>query len=229
MADEQNNFSFTRPLAIVCEGPDDQRFYETLIKKRALPAFQVIPSIKLSTEQKTGGLNGIKQALKVLKSGAITSLENLKLLVLAADNDAEKDVLGELKKALKANGFDAPRKAGKIKASSTDGLPAIAIVLIPIEDRGDLETLCKKVLFKKWPTAGACIDAFLTCTGAYASTPAWTKSNLDKARIHAAITGYNKKDPEKTLKDCFQSTLVDLTCKEFDSIANTVKALGEGI
>jgi hypothetical protein len=211
---------FSKQLILVCEGPDDARFYETLIKKRGLPDFEVIPVQNINGQ--TGGLGGFEPSMRAIQPW--TSLRVVKLLVLAADN--ESGVLSILKRALRDNAFDYPKKSAQLQYTTRLGKPSTAIVLLPTKGRGDLETLCLPMLYLKWPKARACVRAYLKCSRATTASPRWTPSNLDKARIHAVIAGFNRQDPEKILRDCFQGGLIDLNHNTFDAIADLIKRLG---
>ncbi len=215
---------FTEERVLVCEGIDDKRFFEALIRTWKLPSFQVFAANTLNPDR-TGGLNGFERSVSSIKP--LTSLSKVKLLVLAADNDAHEDALGTLKAALRNNGFSCPDSVGVVARSSEQGMPSTGIVLVPGERNGALEALCLDVLFEKWPSAQKCIETFLSCTGASSATPPWTESNLDKSRLHAAIAGYNRTDPEKGLRDCFQGGVIDVGHAVFRSVFEALENLAK--
>jgi hypothetical protein len=208
--------SFSKELVLLCEGTEDERFYEKLIKKRGLPDFEIF-SVKRINGQ-TGGLSGFDAAVQAIRPW--TSLSIVKRLVLAADH--EPGVLRLLKSVLKRYGFDSPKRAGDIQFTTNLGKPSTAIILLPLKKHGDLETLCLPILYEKWRRCRGCVTKYLQSTGA----AQWQRSNRDKARIHAIIAGFNKRDPEKTLRDCFSSDLIDLKHDTFNELANLLTRLG---
>jgi hypothetical protein len=214
---------FEEERVLVCEGPDDARFYGKLIKKRNLPNFHVIPVKDLNG--KTGGVRGFQPSMEAI--GPLTSLSKVKLLLLAGDN--ERGVFSALRDSLRNNGFNYPGRVGKIAKSTKPNKPATSIVLLPTGRRGDLETVCLPLLYAKWKTAEKCIEAFLKCSGATKRKAGWTRSNLDKARLHAAIAGFNRADPEKILRDCFHSGLLDVEDEVFKPIAEQLLAIANAV
>jgi hypothetical protein len=204
---------FKKELVLLCEGPEDARFYEKLIRKRSLSGFEVFYVQQINGT--TGGLNGFEPSISAIK--AWTSLTKVKLLVLAADN--EPKVFGRLKTILRKHAFDYPKKASKIRFTTMLGRPSTAIMLLPLKSRGDLETTCLPILYERWPKSRTCVRNYLKSTGAIS----WGHSNLDKARLHAIIAGFNKHDPEKTLRDCFSSNVIDVMHESFNDIEKLLR------
>jgi len=203
---------FTKPRFLLCEGDDDKGFFETLIKNRGLPDFQVCHSAECNSAR-AGGRSGFAKSLRGFE--ALSGFRDVRAFLIASDNDALGTAFAEVRRALSDNGHLAPASPAEVGALR--GKP-VAILMIPNADRvGDLESLCLPAIYDKWPRAEECITRFLECTGANT----WAKrSSLSKARARSAAVGFNEDDPYKGPGHLFRNGTLSVLHSCFDEIAD---------
>lgn len=195
---------------ILCEGPHDKSFLETLIKERKLGSFQVETAYECVGK---GGCEGFGPALEGFE--AVTGLEQLKGILIMTDNDNKQTFPKLLKQLVKA-GYNPTKSPflGEIL-----GKPLV-IVLVPDDKTyGDLEKLCLPALYSKWPKARECVEAYLKCTGA----EKWSgkrDQQLNKAKVRSIIAGYYDADPYKGLGYLFKDNKSLARHKCFDRLAD---------
>jgi hypothetical protein len=212
------SFSFTKPRFILCEGIDDKAFLEALIEDRHLPEFQVRHSAECNKTQ-TGGNTGFRPAVKGME--ALSGFDQLRALLIVADNDVLGQSFHDTQTAFTANGYIAPPTPGEI--GNMKG-KAVAIFMVPSADTvGDLESLSLPAIYQKWPRAKRCVPLFLKCTGAIACTgkPKWPKrSSISKAYARAAAVGFNEDDPYMGIGYLFKHHQLSPQHECFNEIAN---------
>jgi hypothetical protein len=151
----------TRPFLILCEGVSDKHFFDRLIAKRQIEnCFQV--KFPHRGDDKTGGRSKFGAWLDVVADSE-DFLTNIRAVLVVSDND-DASSFTEVKKSLeKAEKFSIPANVREV-AQSTD-LPALVILMVPIDSFGNLESLCLSAAYKKWPIKHS-VDNFTNATDA---------------------------------------------------------------
>lgn len=203
--------AFTKPRFMLCEGDDDKGFFETLIRERKLPDFQICHSAECNKEG-TGGKTGFPKALKGME--VLSGFRDLRAMLIVADNDELNITFSETQDALTDNGHTAPANPHAI--GNMLGKP-VAIFMLPDERTvGDLETLCLPAIHAKWPAAQNCVTAFMQCSGA----SNWKRrASISKARARAAAVGFYEPDPYKGIGHLFRNSTLSPLDPCFDGVA----------
>jgi hypothetical protein len=210
-------FDFTKPRFILCEGPDDKQFLETLVTTRpGLPEFQICHAAECNANRQ-GGRSGFRQSL----DGGIRLLSGfagLRAILIVSDNDATNS-FAEVQYELTVAGHTPPPTANAL--GLVFGKP-VAVLMVPsVNTLGDLESLALPAIYQAWPKAKICVPLFLRCTGALKCFGGanWPKrSSVNKARARAAAVGFNKDDPYKGIGRLFQSGTLSTSHSCFDGL-----------
>ena len=213
------SFEFTKPRFVLCEGPDDKQFLETLTKVRpGMPEFQVRHAAECNDKQQ-GGRSGFRLCLD---DGirAFAGFSQLRAFLIVSDNDAVSS-FGDVQEELKAAGHAPPTDANSV--GNILGKP-VAIRMIPNPVAlGDLESLSLPTIHERWPKAKICVPLFLRCTGALTifGHSKWPKrSSISKARARAATVGFNSDDPYKGIGHLFQKGTLSINHSCFNELAD---------
>lgn len=203
---------FTKKRFLLCEGDDDKGFFESLIRYRRLPDFQVCCTAECNTKA-VGGVSGFAKSIEGMEV-LYGFRDVLKALLFVSDNDILGKSFEYIQRALTMNGYTAPNTHDTVGQMA--GKP-VAIFMIPRHDKiGDLETLCLPTIHAKWPTAEGCVNSFLQCSGA----TGWThRASINKARVRSATVGFNERDPYKRIGDLFKNRTLSVNHACFDEIA----------
>lgn len=186
---------FDRPWLIACEGPGDKNVLDRLISHHVLDQRFVVqfPGKELGGSP---GRGGIVPWLDLAYETDTEFRRNVKAVLIIADNDdvpedSFKEILVGLKKA-KALKTALPTKAQEVVR--TAGMPDLSILMIPIGERGAIESLCVAAAYSSWPVQSA-VDAYI------AATPAktWGPTKQAKARMQVVIGGTCEQRPETSL------------------------------
>lgn len=205
-----DTWEFTEKRFILCEGPHDKEFVESLIKERDLGPFQVMASYDCSG---FGGVDGF--GLSIESFPPIAGFDDLIGIAIITDND-NSDSITKLETKLKNHGYvpTVPRARGTIANKP--------IILVPLPDNencGDLEKMCLPALYAKWPGSETCMGKYLQCTGALS----WRKTQqLSKAKVRCIISAYHESDPYKGLGYFFKENKSLTRHKCFDYLANVL-------
>ncbi len=208
-----DNFEFTKSHFLMCEGDDDKGFLETLIKERGLPDFQVCHAAECN-DKNTGGRPGFEHSLAGFS--IIKGFAYVKAILIVSDNDTPAS-FNEVCSALTNNNYTAPSTPNSVGSIKTK---PVAILMIPRNKNGDLETLCLPSIHEKWPKSSECVTSFLRCTGA----DQWQKSSsVNKARARAATVGFNEEDPFRGIGHLFRRGTLSSKNACFDEVAEFLK------
>lgn len=205
---------FTKPRFLLCEGDDDKGFFETLIRTRGLPEFQVCQAAECN-ERNSGGRGGFRYSLDP-GIALFKGFKELRAILIVSDNDKASS-FREVQDELTVHGYTAPANPNAI--GTLLGKP-VAILMIPPDQHGDFEKLCFPEIARKWPKAEQCVDAFMTCTGA----KDWTKtSSINKARARSAAVGFHEDDPYKGIGRLFQAGVLETANTCFNSVVEFLR------
>ena len=179
--------TFNKPLLLLCEGDSDRRFFQKLIASRNIRQnFDIrFPG---RNDKDTGGRGKFGTWLDGASAGE--TFRGIKGVLIVSDNDEDcsasfKEVQRE---AGKVRGCPIPQTEQKIVRSKS--FPAIAILMIPIGQRGNLETLCLPAANHKWNLQKA-INTLV------AASPAsqWKLGKQSKAKLQATLAMTCKSNP----------------------------------
>ncbi len=177
------------PWLILCEGQGDAAFLRHLIQKRGLPDFE----IKHPKEGEAGGKSAFGQRLDALKIQP--GFEKLSAVIVVSDNDDEPNSsFGEIQKQIQWAGFAVP--AEPLQIARGPNLPATVVVMLPwVKQPGDLEALCLRAAYDRWPDLKRCLDAYCRC----AATDSWKPGKQFKMRLRCLLSAACEFDPNTSL------------------------------
>lgn len=217
-------FALSKDFVLLCEGPVDKAFFRKIIALRNLPEFDM-PFPQDDRDEGEELLSGKDKFAAMLSSlrGAGFRYEAVKLILIAVDSRDQyaatfKEVCTQIAAAGK---LGIPTKDVEL-AKSEAGHPAIAIILVPGERAGSLETLCVEAIAAGKADLLACVDAFLQCDSIEAHK--WNAEPRDKARLQCMIAATNKDDPNKAVRYLF-GKLIDMKSPAFTDIGNRLEGL----
>lgn len=214
---------FEKPWLLLCEGESDKRFFERLMEARNITSnFEV--QFPGRGKSGVGGRGGFGRRLKAVSMGE-TFKANVKTVLIVSDNDNNmkasfKAVQREIEKA---TGFPIPA-VERVVARATE-FPSVVILMIPMGECGNLETLCLHAAETKWRLTAA-LDTFV------AATPAkgWPLSKQSKMRLQTTLAATCRKKPDTSFAQhwCEHSKYrIPVTDPCFDSIACFLENFGD--
>ncbi|MEI6135609.1 MAG: DUF3226 domain-containing protein [Desulfomonile sp.] len=142
-------YIFEKSWVLLCEGESDKRFFDRLIQARNIdPLFYV--QFPDQGERVTGGRNKFGRWLEINRSVSESFRANVKAILIVSDKDDDEAIsFNAVKREIeKAPGFPVPPLERTVATS--DGFPAMVILMIPMEGLGNLETLCLDAAHDKW-------------------------------------------------------------------------------
>ena len=180
------------PLQILCEGGDDEKFFEFLSKTRGLTHYQA--TCPRGKDGRCAGKGGFQNHLQLIKN-QVPSGTPLKGILIAADSD-ENPVAAfrEVQKSLRH--ADLPYPDMPLHIRKTHSAPAIAVMMIPWHNRkGNLETVILNALRPLFPNLMPCIEEY--SHGCLAHDRA--ESLLAKFHLRCLIAALHASDPSLSL------------------------------
>lgn len=180
---------FERRSLILCEGDDDRRFFWQLITKHNIAGQY---DVRFPGDR-SGGRGKFGPWLANTRVISPTFRQNVKAVLIVSDNDDNHETsLNQVRTGLRnAGGFGVPPDERVVARSP--GYPDIVILMLPMGEPGNLETLCLKAAYEKWAIKGA-LDAYVAATPA----TAWDISDQSKMRMHATLAATCATKPETT-------------------------------
>ena len=185
--------TFDRPWLILCEGDGDRRFFNHLIGAHDIGNGQYDVHFPGKESDPSGGRGKFGIWLSLRMETSQTFRENVKAVLIISDNDDDSVAsFTEIQAGLRAaGGFGVPEQEHTVVQQP--GYPAIVIFMIPPGEHGNLETLCLRAAYRKWPLKEA-LDVYV------GATPAndWRLGKQSKMRMQALLAAICKKKPDTT-------------------------------
>ena len=149
----KNKSNELKPIQIICEGREDERFLRALITKNFQNA-SINWGINFPTHPDGFGKDAIPAFLKTIAENK--KFEEIKIIVIVLDMDNEVGKnFTELKYKIEKDedlnqNFSLPDKTFSFPINSKINQKPIYIITIPKETEGCLETILLKVALEKW-------------------------------------------------------------------------------
>lgn len=170
---------YTKPWLILCEGQGDKHIFCALIESLNLQGkFDVVFPYPSS------GRGGFGKFLKTLYDAEPNFSEHVKAVLIISDNDEDRErSFGEISSGLeKTNLFGVPIAERTIAVRTNSPAPKIIVLMIPIDNLGNIETLCVEAAYSKWEIKPA-LDEYVN--GTQAGT--WGIGKQSKMRMHCIL------------------------------------------
>jgi len=149
--------------------------------------------------------------------GAMKFSETTKAVLLVLDScDDLKQTFEEARQFIReACDYNLPTKVMEVAPASL-AAPAIAVVTMPPDEVGALETLCYRALVRDHGDIARCIEQLCE----HSDVKNWGAEPQAKARLQCGIAVLNKDDPNKTLRWIFEREmqLIPIDDPAFDPV-----------
>ena len=226
---------------ILCEGGSDKRFFQKLIEIHGLPDFNIPwPWLEGESvqppENNYHGRNGFKGMLRTITERITLNIEKVQGILIVTDatnnpHESFKNVcnqIREIQKIQKAEKFPIPKKPMQI-ARGRGKMPSIEIMLMPLDGKGSLETLCVQYLKKHQPKIHQAANAYLTTPPVNISN--WSMEKQSKSHLHCMVAGTYEQDPALPIQQSFSRKhhLIDLTDPLFHPIRDQIKSFATAL
>lgn len=177
---------FHGPWCLMCEGPGDAYFFKHLLELHGLN-----DQFDVRYPKANPGRGGIPKGLTTLWTTSESFRSEIQGILIIADND--EDLTGSLKELTdglkREKTFGVPSKSQEL--AKKEKVPPIAILMIPIGEKGNIESLSLEGAYAKWGMQPA-VDAYVSASPA----KGWEIGRQSKARMTAliAVTCMTKPD-----------------------------------
>jgi hypothetical protein len=206
------------PRLLMCEGHKDRLFFAQFIEHHGLPRFHIHDTA--GPKSSKGGITKFAMALRAFRGEHTKVWNNLKDVLLVADNDETPEenfaqLCAQIEQVFGAG--KAPTKA--LEAVAVQHL-RITVMMIPwAGERGHLERLCVDAARAADQRIGRNVDAFLDLIGA----DRWNNdSRYGKAWLRTNLAARCERDPFVPLGRVFDEpanqSLIPLGHPSFDKI-----------
>ena len=181
--------TYERPYYLLCEGQGDKLLFDRMLERMAL-VDQYTVEFPDRAGELTGGRSKFGSKLSNLYTTSSTFRENVKGVLVVSDNDADAaESWREVVTQLTLCSFPVPSRE-RIIARKID-YPPVGVLMLPIGENGNLETLCLRAAYDKWPI-GPAVESFADATPARD----WTIGKQSKMKLQAVIAATCKGRPE---------------------------------
>jgi hypothetical protein len=203
---------------LVVEGITDQMVFEEIIKRHSLTDFQPLFS-RSAQQDSSGGWATYSEFLLSLE--VPQDFQRVELVVAVADNDNDES-FGNICDQLEQAGYTRPTTARTIV--KTPKKPSVAILMLPSQPGGCIESLCYEAACEKWPHLKPHLDSYVS------QTPAkdWNQTKLAKMRVECTLAATCEKMPEVALRDHWQKGerySIPLDGPAFEDVVSYLKSL----
>jgi hypothetical protein len=210
---------YLRPKLILGEGKADQNFFYELFRAHDLQGFQ--SDYPVIGRDHTGGVSKIGAYLNIIGGIGSTFLPTVKRLVVAVDNDNEEAFSGARGQLTIAN-YNLPDNPKEFVR--TDGKPDVAILLVPENPPGCLETLCYAAAATKWNPLVRPLETYFLATQAVN----WSATKQAKMKVQCMLASTCEPNPGVSLHDHWQRDdqyQIPVTDPSFQSIVDFLTSI----
>jgi hypothetical protein len=195
---------------LVVEGDTDQMIFQEIIKRNAIANFQTFAA---------GGYPKLGKYLVGLEIG--TGFDKVTLVVVVGDYDVASS-FDLLANQVVSAGYTKP-KVDRV-VYKTRAKPDVAVLMVPSNPSGCIETLCFDAAREKWPELETPLADFISQTPANT----WKETKLAKTRVQCVLSVTCEPHPDGALKDHWQKDeqyLLPVDGPAFADIVGYLKSL----
>jgi len=192
MTPSSTDDDFGTPWVLLCEGRGDERFFTKLFKTHGVGKNFTI-KVPFSGKGALDEFGGRESFGSYLMRASVNErfIDNVKAVLVVADNDDDpalgfQKVIEELKMV---DGWPVPEV--ERKAFKKDGAPTVVVLMLPIDEPGNLETVCLEAAYAKFGLEEEVAEFS-------AKTPAndWPISKRSKMEMQVLLASNNRKQPD---------------------------------
>jgi hypothetical protein len=189
-------FEYAQSKLVICEGNTDVQFLRYLLQKHGIFGFDVdFPYEK--GEFEGGGVDKIGKHIRAIRLQE-NFIRNVKTIVVMSDND-DADAYSRVADQISNAGITPPAQPQQFVDFNKDGV-RIAILMIPTNGYGCLETLCTAAAYGKWAALHAPLQTLKGVSGA----GGWSASKQSKMEIQCILAATCKKKPDVSMGRIWQ-------------------------
>lgn len=190
--------TFDRPWLLLCEGVSDKRFFDQLIRCHNISPDQFDVYFPSRYGQDGGGRGKFGPWLSTTYETSESFRENVKAVLIVSDNDDDPAAsFAEVQAGSDRAAFGAPNDE-RIVAQKNDH-PFVIVLMIPMDEPGNLETLCVLAAYNKWNLREP-LNNYVSATPA----SDWRLGKQSKMRIQAILAATCETKPDTTLANHWQ-------------------------
>lgn len=235
-------FQFEKKLVMLTEGAADKAFFEKLVDAQNLEKFDFPWPVAGDDDfsafpdaEKLFGRDAYGKMLSILDSHFTLQPELcdqiIGILIVTDARDDPDDSFKHVCKQIPAGGnFGVPSSPMKI-AAGQNGRPSLAVMVLPIDGEGSLETVCIEEFRAKSPEVYSAMETYV------ATDPIevlkWSAEKRDKARLHCMIAATNEADPTRSLQYAFSSSkgppIIDVSADCFHDLCESIRSFCDGV
>jgi hypothetical protein len=143
------------------------------------------------------------------------------ILILSDNDDSPANAFRSVSEQISsAEGYKAPSQP--LEVVRTDSVPPLVVVMLPWKDQpGNLETLCLISSCDSHRTIRACLDEYVTCTGANT----WGLAKQSKMKMRCFLSSTCNSDPNTSLVYAWSrgENPIPLNHRCFDQVADFLR------
>ncbi|MGO9572630.1 MAG: DUF3226 domain-containing protein [Desulfomonilaceae bacterium] len=213
---------FEKPWVLLCEGESDLRFFNRLIEDRELDS-RFYVQFPDRGEHRTGGRTNFGWWLQENRTVSETFRTKVEAILVVADkDDDEAESFGIVQQQILTSGFPVP--LAECTVAKAPGFPSIVVLMIPMDEAGNLETLCLHAADSKWNLADP-IARFII------ETPAngWRPSKQSKMKLQTTLAATCETCPDTSFTHHWfqrEEYLIPLDHSCFNSVADFLTNFG---
>lgn len=216
--------TFDRPWLLLCEGEADKRFFDQLIARHNIFRDRFDVHFPSRHAQDSGGRGKFGSWLSTTYETSESFRDKVQAVLIVSDNDDDPgDSFVQVQAGLQRAGFGTPDR-DRIVARADDR-PATVVLMIPIDEPGNLETLCVRAAYNKWNIQAA-IEGYVQATPA----SNWRLGKQSKTKIQAILAATCETKPDTNLAYHWQEREefhVPLQDAAFANIVDFLRGFGD--
>lgn len=189
---------FERPWLLLCEGLADKMFFHQLITYHEICLGKFSIHFPGRPGDQTGGRAKFGRWLETAYDTSESFRENVESVLIVGDNDDDMNAsFNEVQAGLRAASFPVP--VSERRVAEKGGYPNVVALMLPSAEPGNLETLCVRAAYNKWPLESA-LDAYVDATPAHG----WQLGKKSKTRLHAILAATCETKPDTSFAYLWQ-------------------------
>jgi hypothetical protein len=189
-----NPEEYSLPLLILCEGMTDKKVLHRIIAAHEPLHGKCEIKFPSINSNRVGGNTNFARWLGTRKMSS--SFQNIKLVVILTDADSDRQKsFSDIILSLNAEHLPCPDNEGEI-SKDIGGPFRTAVIVIPFEGEGCIETLCADPLADRFSVTTE-VDKFLAERG----VDQWKTSQFSKAKLHVTIAITCEPRPDASLSN----------------------------
>lgn len=191
--------TFDKPWLLLCEGEADKKFFDRLIRQHNIFPDRFDVHFPCRHGDNGGGRGKFGAFLETTYRTSPTFRDNVKAVLIVSDNDDDMAESFRLVRiGLEASGgFGIPETERVIVRAPER--PDIMVLMVPMGETGNLETICVRAAVNKFPIKPA-LETYMNATPA----ANWRSGKQAKMQMHALLAATCETNPDTSFAHHWQ-------------------------